>query len=895
MTPETPHAARPLAPPPPPVDPSTYALASDALKWRCDLACLGFESVAEFPLSAGIIGQNRAIAALQLAFRIRSKGHNVFVCGPAGFGRTTTVRHVLDTLDTGRGAPPDIVYVHNFRDPDRPVTFGLPAGRGRVLRLEMEGFIETARREIARLLDSEELDSRRRAVAAAAETEDGGAWRGVQEQAAAAKLALVEVEAGGFSHPEFLPLIHGAPVAWTDAPQQVAAGKISAKELLRLQSAAVELQPTLRAAAKQARDVRRRFRDSMAALEVELARPIVEEALEDVRERFPEKEVALYLAEVRQEVLRDLRRFIDEETPEGPRPKPRTLEEDGRYRSFLVNVVVDNTGVERPPVVIETWPSHRNLFGAIERIVSHEGPMRADFLNIKAGSLLRANGGFLVLDLSDVNSDPSVWTALKRALRNQQVDIGAAEPASPFSTSVLEPQPVAIDVRVVVLGDSFTYQLLYGLDPDFRKIFKVKAEFDSVMPRDETGIRRYAGFLRGLVETEKLLWPDPGAVAEIVEFGARLAGQRRKLSTRFSDLADLLREASYWAERMELPRITREAVQRAIEEHRRRLRLPEEKLQEAMIEGTLRVETTGSVVGQVNGLSVYDLGDYSFGKPTRITAQGALGQGGLVSIEREAALSGRSFNKATMILEGFFRSRFGQEFPLSMTASIAFEQSYGEVDGDSASVAELVAVVSTLAELPVRQDLAITGSVDQIGRVQPIGGADEKIEGFFELCEARGLTGAQGVIIPRDNVEDLMLRDEVVAAVAEGRFHVYGVDRVEQALELLLGVGVGALGPDGLFQESSIFGRVQDKLHYYADRMKEFGKSDGGPGEPGPDGAQAGPGPTPPPAPPPSEPTPPGPPPSGPPPDTPTPDPPTADTPTPDAGESGTGGASKRR
>ncbi|MBK8231680.1 MAG: AAA family ATPase [Candidatus Eisenbacteria bacterium] len=810
-------------------DAQPLALTPDQLRWTCDPGQFGFESAEELPIAPGIIGQERAMEAIRLGVRIRSKGHNIFVSGPAGSGRATTVRHLLEQIDSGRGAPPDLVYVHNFREPDHPAALLLPAGRGRELERELREFVLALRRAIPQMYESDDWKRRRKELIELHGNQEKEQVRTLETRVREAQFALVQVQMGPFSRPEVAPLVEGEPRPLDQLESLAAQGKFPVEELARLRQLYDELRTLLEETFKQGRDVHRRLKEALARLEQDYGRPIVVEALEDIKESFCDARLSLHLDQVRDQILSNLRLFIDKEPEEGEEPPRVPLEDDERYRPFLVNVVVDNTGITRPPVVVETAPNYRNLFGTIEKVVDRTGHWRTDFMHIRPGSVLRANGGFLIIDLMDAAAEPGVWAALKRTLRHQQIDIQSFDPTYLLSTSALKPEPVRIDIRVIALGDAYMYHYLWSVDPDFRKIFKVKAEFDTVMPRDAASIIRYASFIRNVCAEEGLVHPDRSGVAALIEHGVRLAGQGGKLSTRFSELADLLREASYWAELEGATVATRVIVERALRERERRHRVPEEKMQELIEDGTIRIETVGGVIGQVNGLSVFDLGDHRFGKPTRITAQCSLGQGGLLSIEREAELSGRSFNKAMLIIEGFFRARFGQDYPMSLTASIAFEQSYGEVDGDSASVAEIVALVSALAELPVRQELAVTGSADQVGHTQPIGGVNEKVEGFFEVCRARGLTGTQGVVLPRENVQDLQLHSDVVEAVRAGQFHVYAASSVEEAIELLLGVKIGQRAEDGLYEENSVFGRVQDRVHYYAERMREFGKPPDGP------------------------------------------------------------------
>lgn len=796
-------------------------LPAEQLCWRCDPASLGFELVDELTPVPGVIGQDRAMNALRLATRMRNKGYNVFVTGAPGTGRTTVVKHVLETTDSRKPAPPDIVLVNNFRDPDRPRSLRLPAGRGHALAEDIRDFVEQLRPTLRRLFESERYKMRRAEAAESLQNQEKELVEGFEAEVRKAGFGLVQVQLGPYTKPEVLPLIDGTPVPLEKLGEDdnLTEEKIASfRETHRVLSQ--RLEDTFRAA----REIQRALRKRIHELDRDFATPLLTDLLEDIKAAYDDRALSEHLDELRDRILLDLRRLLEEETEE---TEVHTGEEDEKLRPYLVNVLVDNTGTQGPPIVVETSPTYRNLFGTIEKIIDRAGNARSDFLHIKAGSLLRANGGFIILQLTDVLSEPAVWAALKRTLKSRLVDIQSADPLFLFGASALKPEPIEIDVRAIVIGNTHAYYVLSAYDPDFYSIFKVRADFDSVMPRTPENIARYAVFIRNLTLSEDLPVFDSSAVARVVEEGARMADHGGKLSTLFSEVADLVREASYWAGEEGAITVSASHVEQAVRQRRYRVALPEEKIQELIVEGTLRVETTGTAIGQVNALTVYDLGDHSFGKPARITVQTALGSGGIISLEREADLSGRTFNKAVLILDGLFRSLFGQEQPISVHATLSFEQSYGEVDGDSASVAEVCALFSSLAEVPLRQDLAMTGSVDQLGNVQPIGGVNEKIAGFFEVCRERGLTGTQGVLVPRGNVADLMLNDEIVEACRAEQFHVYALERIEEALELLTGLPVGEHTEDQGYPEGTLYGRIQDKLDYYSERMKEHGRADG--------------------------------------------------------------------
>jgi ATP-dependent Lon protease len=494
------------------------------------------------------------------------------------------------------------------------------------------------------------------------------------------------------------------------------------------------------------------------------------------------------------------------------------------FTVYQVNVIVDNSTTQSVPIVIETNPKYRNLFGTIERLADKGGAWKTDFMQIKAGSLLDADGGFLVLNALDVLTEPGVWPDLKRTLRHEKVEIHTYDPLYLFAAGSLKPEAIDLHLKVIMIGDAEIYQLLYRLDDDFKKIFKVRADFDVEMPKNPTSVSDYIAFIKMIVNDERLKPFDKTAVAEVIEFGVRLAGRQTKLSTRFNVIADVLRESNYWAEQEHREAVSRKHVVKAIDERIERVNLVEEKIQEMITEGTILIDTEGAKLGQVNGLSVYDLGEYSFGKPSRITAKTAMGRSGVINIEREAELSGPTHNKGVAILAGYLRSKFAQDKPLVMSASICFEQSYGGVDGDSASSTEVYAILSSLSGIPLRQDVAVTGSVNQNGEIQPIGGANQKIEGFYEVCKAKGMTGSQGVMIPNQNVKDLMLRSDVIKAVKRKKFHIYPVMTIDEGIEILTSVKAGKRRKDGTFEPGTINELVDRQLQEFAKRWRELGE-----------------------------------------------------------------------
>jgi predicted ATP-dependent protease len=572
----------------------------------------------------------------------------------------------------------------------------------------------------------------------------------------------------------------------------------------------------------------RELASELSYLEQEAASVLVDGVIEELKEKYPGTGVSEYLEEVRHHLLDNLGPFKEREgEEEQPQESPESLlkqpgPERDPFRVYGVNVILAHNSEDTSPVIFETTPTHANLFGTIQRAYDARGGWTSDFMDLRGGSLLRADGGFLIMYSVEALSEPGVWRALKRTLNHNRLEIQPLEMFYPFTSTALKPEPVDINVKVILIGDRDLYELLYEYEEDFRKIFKVRVEFDEEMPMSDIVIEEYAGRLRALSEKENLFPFDRGAFAAILEYGVRRAGRRNKVTARFVDIADLAREAHYASaaagENVVRAAHVRAAIASKIERHN----LIETRIREMVEEGTLLVDMHGSCIGQVNGLSVLEIGGYSFGKPVRITASAALGKSGLINIERESNLSGRFHDKGVHIIAGYLRSIFAKDKPLSLAASICFEQSYSGVDGDSASSTEIYALLSALSDLPLRQDLAVTGSMNQRGDIQAIGGVNEKIEGFFDTCRIYGLTGTQGVLIPAANVEDLMLREDVLDAVTAGNFHIWPVSRVEQGIELLTGVPAGQRNGELGFELGTVFAKVDERLREMARTMKEF-------------------------------------------------------------------------
>ena len=792
-------------------------LPPEKLKWRCDPNSLGFNSTNDIEPYRGIIGQDRAVKSIDLGLKIKSRGYNIFITGMAGTGRSTTIKNLLKELDKGEKSPDDLLYVNNFRFPDHPRLISLPAGKGRSFREDMNNLINRLKERIPEIFKSKFYTEKKDNIIKAQQEKQKKIIEKFEKRVAKEGFTVIQVQMGPFIRPDLIPLIEGQPVPFNKLKALVEEGKIPKEKYDNLRKKYEQLTDKLEEVFQQLKDIEEETKHLIKEWDIHSVTDIIKDEVNIVRKKYHYPKIKEYLDEVELNLIKDIDLFRPT-----PQEKIEMIREGDPFLSYRVNLLVDNSQTKGAPVIIETNPTYINLFGTIEIAYTRTGAWKTDFTKIKAGSFLRANGGYLVFYALDALVEPGVWNTLKRTLRNQVIEIQAYSPAALISGFALKPEPIKANVKVVLIGEEHIYQLLYHLDDDFKKIFKIKAEFDFEMPKKKKTIYEYSSFIKKICEDENLLPFDKTGVAALIEYGVRLAGRQNKLSTRFNIIADVIREADYGARAEKKKMVSESHVKKAIHERFERVSLIEDKIQELIEEGTIMIDTEGEVVGQVNGLSIYQIGEFWFGKPTRITAKTSIGRSGIISIEREAALSGRTHDKGVLILTGYLRSKYAQDKPLTVTASICFEQSYSGVDGDSASSTEVYAILSSLSGLPLRQDIAVTGSLNQKGEIQPIGGVNEKIEGFFDVCKAKGLTGTQGVIIPEKNVKDLMLRDDVIQAVKEGKFHIYPIRTIDEGIEILTGVKAGERKPDGTFEEGTVNYLVDKTLREYAEQWKEF-------------------------------------------------------------------------
>ncbi len=790
-------------------------LSPEQLAWSCDPAQFDFETTEQLSSLEGTIGQNRALSAIDFGLGIRENGFNIFILGEPGTGRSSTIQKILGKRAQDEPTADDWCYIHDFEDGTQPVHIRLPAGCGRELHRDVETLVGRLEEEIPKIFESKEYEQRKSQIAEEhqekiqflfKELEEAATRRGFTLQKTVSGLVLVPVkDEHPLSHKEYEDL--------------------SEEERAELDERGSKLKNRLNDVVRQVRDQEKEMRSDTLAMEKDVLLYSIGHLFEELEEKYDKFETVLrHFKNCKQDILNRIEEFRPSQGPQIMLPGMKAGTQEPSFDRYRVNLFVDNKDLEGAPVVYEANPTYFNLFGRIEHVIQM-GNATTNFMMIKSGALHRANGGYLILDCREILINLFSYEALKRTIRNQEIKIeDMAEQYRLFATVSLKPKPVPLDCKIILIGTPQLYYLLYNYDQDFRKYFKVKSDFDSMMKNTPENLNQYARFVATRCRDENLLPLDREGVARLAEHSARLIEDKNKLSSRFIDISDIIREAAYYAQRENNELIEKSHVEQAIEAKVYRSNKLEERIQEAIEEGMILVDTEGSVTGQANGLAVYQIGDYSFAKPARVTVRTYLGRGGVINIEREAKLSGPLHDKGVLILTGFLGERFARDKPLTLAASIAFEQSYSGVEGDSASSTELYGLMSSLSGLPIRQGIAVTGSVNQPGRIQPIGGVNEKIEGFYAVCKIRGLTGEQGVIIPSRNIKNLMLKEELRQAVREGKFHIWAVETVDQGIEILTGVPAGERGENGRWPEESVNGRIDRRLCEMAETAWKFGK-----------------------------------------------------------------------
>ncbi|NLK51294.1 MAG: AAA family ATPase [Syntrophomonadaceae bacterium] len=787
---------------------NSLKVPSEQLKNRCDYTQFEFETTEQISPLHGFMGQERARKALQFGLKIKSHGYNIFMTGISGTGKTSFARKLVREIATDELQPCDWLYVYNFKYKDKPKALCLPPGWGIKLRDSMNNLMDELKKEVPKVFTGEEYEKLKSKILEDFYAQTNEIYQELELYARGEDFTIHKTGTGLAS----VPLINGQPVS--EEEYENLSGEI--KETIQERNRRVR--EKMNESMWRYKELERHTKNIINQLERNLGHESIGPLISELKKQFLDfPEVVEYLNEVENDLIDNLDAFLDKEEGQSPVNVFKRFNRQSIFNRYQVNLLVDNSEVRGAPVIEEKNPTFANIFGTIE-YEGEFGVLATDFTKIKTGAIHRANGGYLILQAADILKSFPIWDTLKRTLRNREVVVESIFRNLNLGGAVtLDPQPIPINLKVILIGEPYLYQLLYVYDEDFRKLFKIKADFDTEIDRSRQYMEKYAGFISSVCYRENLKHFDRTAVARVVDYSSWLAEDQNKLSTLFNKIGEIVVEAAAWADTEGADLVSIEHVDKAINEKNHRSNRIELKLHEAIQEGTLMIDTDGQVVGQVNGLAVYSLGDYAFGKPSRITAKTYMGERGVINIEREIRMSGQIHSKGVLTLMGYLGGMYAQDKPLTLSASLTFEQLYGGIEGDSASSAELFALISSLSGLPINQGIAVTGSVNQRGEIQPVGGINYKIEGFYKVCRDKGLTGHQGVIIPRQNIRNLMLDDEVIEAVQAGRFHIWAIKNVDEGLEILTGVRAGVKEKDGKFP--------QDTVHYLADeQLNEWGR-----------------------------------------------------------------------
>ena len=793
-----------------------FKVPVEDLRPLCEPSGIEFESSDQLPSGTRRLGQQRAIDAIRLGIQIESDGHNVFVLGPPGSHRHGLAEELAKEHAAKKKAPNDWCYITNFTNPEKPHTLSFPTGRGEIFRQDMSDLIDELRLSIPATFEGEDYRNQLKAVEAATQKEVEERWKELEDHASSQGIGVLHTPTGYVL----------APVKDEKVVDEEEFSKLPEAERLKIQEAIQVLSEELQTHIEHMPQLQKKHRERVKALNREVTEHAVGVLLSDLRAQYEDlPAVVSYLDEVQQNIIENGEDF---RSPDASSLPFLSRDTSRSFDQYEVNLVVSNKKDAAAPVIFEPNPNYTNIIGKVE-YRAEMGALLTDFRMIRAGALLAANGGYLILDMQRILNRPFVWEALKQALFAKQVRIESPGETYGFvSTSTLQPDPIPLDIKVILVGERWLYYLLCVYDSEFNDLFKIAADLDDDLPRNDENVEAYLLLVADRIRERKLLPFSRDAMQKVMEQRARRAEDSERLSMHMRSLEDLLTQSDYWARQRGTEQVVASDVSKAIKEIARRLGRTQERIAEAIQRDTLLIDTDGACVGQVNGLSVIDLGEFRFGFPVRITATTRIGAGKVVDIEREVELGGAIHSKGVMILSAALSSRYASEVPLSLHGNVVFEQSYGGVDGDSASVAELCALLSSLSGVPIRQNLAVTGSINQLGRVQVIGGVNEKIEGYFDICSERGLDGSHGVIIPRDNIKHLMLREDVVEAVAQGQFNVFAVSDIDEALSILTGVEAGRRDENGEFPKDSVNRRVEMQLVRYAELRRNFAKKPSG-------------------------------------------------------------------
>ncbi|MBI4212533.1 MAG: AAA family ATPase [Deltaproteobacteria bacterium] len=803
-------------------------LKPEALRFRTTKAFLSFYKNPEtFSGAKGVVGQERAITALETGIKLAPRGYNIYVSGMAGTGRMTTIRRTLEELEPACIPVPDRAYVYNFADHLQPVLLTFAPGQGKQFRDDMKGLVRVLRADLPKALESTQVSREREKIIDRFQRDEKKLFEAFAAKLKAEGFALIQVQEGGLIAPTVFPIVGEEAVSIDYLATLVKEGKLSESERRVKLGRHSELNTDLKRVLGEARVLAKAMHVELEKLQARWCSLILDSVMDELETRYADPKIRDYLKRVREHVLGNVDAIIgksDRDSDKAMFMMAGPMRPEDPFWFYEVNLLTDGRKQNAIcPIIEEDNPTYTNLFGVLEYNIAPGGMWTTDFRHIRAGSLLKADGGYLIVNALDVFKRPFVWDHLKRVLKTGKLVIQQPESYVQLAPLAIKPEPIELTVKVIMIGPDWLYHLLWEYEEEFSKTFKILSDFDSSMKLTPKAAKEFAAVLKSVCDRGKLKLLSADGLSALIEYGVELSGQRDRLTTRFTNVSDCLREAHHMATEHGDDRITRRHVEDAIQAKRERHGRTESRIQRMIEEGVLMIETRGKRVGQVNGLAVYSMGYTSFGKPTRITAVTAVGKAGIVNIERECGLSGPTHDKGVLILSGYLRQKYAQRAPLTLSASIAFEQSYGGVDGDSASSTEIYALLSSLSGLPIDQGLAVTGSVNQHGDIQPIGGVNEKIEGYFDVCKAQGLTGKQGVLIPHQNERHLMLRSDVVEAVRKGKFHIYAVKSIDEGIEILTGKKAGVMNKRGKYLAGTVHGLAQHRLAEISDLLAEQG------------------------------------------------------------------------
>lgn len=791
-----------------------FELQASALRLTCDPKSFKFKNTSEVKPLDTVIGQERAVQAIDFGLNMKDPGYNIFVTGLAGTGKSTIVRDLVNKHAKNLPTPNDLCLVNNFKDEFRPKAIFVSPGKAIELSKKMNRAVESLKKELPAVFENETYLKKLSKIKSKYSERQHQLFEQLESFATKKNLQIEQTE----DDFQAIAVVDGKPLTPEEFNVLPDAVKSKFEENLR------SIQTEIEATALEIDRISQSLHADVEKLMDAFALSAVKKRLDPIRKEFKDNEAIVeYLYAAQEHIAENFNLFIPSDKADQPSEGQASRSAEPSFQQYKISVMVDHGSTKGAPVIFESNPTYYNVFGRIEKRAIM-GTINTDFTMVQAGSMLNANGGFLIMEIDAVIMNPYVWEALKRTLRVKFLQIEDIPEESGFSTTSLKPEPIPLDVRVILLGSYEAFEIIQNEDPRFNKIFKVRADFDYEVDRTSRTIQQYASFIARVCREENLLPFTPSGISAIVEYGQKYVSNKNKLSIRFGPILGVLKEADYWARKNKARQITDKYVVKAFNDHRFRHNLYEQKMHESYQDNTIMIDVQGEVIGQVNALAVYQIGELSFGRPARITAETYMGKQGVVNIEREAKLSGSTHDKGVLILSGYLGRTFAQNYPLSLSISITFEQSYYGIDGDSASSTELYAIISSLADIPVKQGIAATGSVNQKGKIQAIGDVNQKVEGFFEVCKEKGLTGKQGVIIPKANTKNLMLKREVIQAVKQKKFHIYPVATVEQGIEILTGIPAGKPDKDGNYPQGSVYGAVQRKLKRFQKSLQKIKK-----------------------------------------------------------------------